>query len=106
MKYLPQNNMTVVPHPPYFSLFPRLKVKLKDCHFDTNEAIEAESQAVLSTLTDHGFQDTLRNGRSAVNGAYRLTTSRVIVASRPKVSFHQIAGPVPEIVDGSLYFIF
>jgi hypothetical protein len=23
------NNMIVVPHPPYFSLFPRLKVKLK-----------------------------------------------------------------------------
>jgi hypothetical protein len=23
------NNMTVLPHPPYFSLFPRLKIKLK-----------------------------------------------------------------------------
>jgi hypothetical protein len=25
---LTKNNMTVIPHPPYFSLFPRLKIKL------------------------------------------------------------------------------
>jgi hypothetical protein len=42
--------MTVVPHPPYFYLFPRLKVKLKGRHFDITEVIEAESQAVLNTL--------------------------------------------------------
>jgi hypothetical protein len=41
--------MTVVTHPPYFSLFPRLKMKLKSHNFDTIEVIEAESQAVLST---------------------------------------------------------
>jgi hypothetical protein len=28
-----------------------LKIKLKGCHFDTTRAIEAESQAVLNTLT-------------------------------------------------------
>jgi hypothetical protein len=49
--------MTVVPHPAYFSRFPRLKIKLKGRHFDTTEAIEAESQAVLNTLTEHDFQD-------------------------------------------------
>jgi hypothetical protein len=37
-----QNNMTVIHHPPYFSLFPQLKIKLKGRHFDTNEVIEAE----------------------------------------------------------------
>jgi hypothetical protein len=42
---LTKNNMTVVPHPPCFSLFPRLKIKLKGNHSDTNEATEAESQA-------------------------------------------------------------
>jgi hypothetical protein len=46
-------NMTVVAHPPYFSLFPRLKIKLKGRHLDTIELIEAESQAVLNTLTEH-----------------------------------------------------
>jgi hypothetical protein len=57
MKFLPKNNETAVPHPPYFSLVPRLKIKLKVRHFDTTEATEAESQAVLNTLTLHSFQD-------------------------------------------------
>jgi hypothetical protein len=35
--------MTTIPHPPYFSLFPQLKIKLKCCHFDTNVIIETES---------------------------------------------------------------
>jgi hypothetical protein len=48
--------MTVVPHPPYFSLFPRLKIKLKGHQLDAIEVIEAESQAVLNTLTEHDFQ--------------------------------------------------
>jgi hypothetical protein len=43
--------MTVVLHPPYFSLFPKLKIKLKDRHFDTLEVMEVESQAVLNTTS-------------------------------------------------------
>jgi hypothetical protein len=48
-----------------------------------------ESQAVLNTLTEHDFQDAFKNGRSAGNGAYarKGTSSRVMVASRPKISF-------------------
>jgi hypothetical protein len=34
-----------------------LKIKLKGRHFDTVEVIEAESQAVLNTFTEHDFQD-------------------------------------------------
>jgi hypothetical protein len=49
--------MTVIPHSPYFTLFPGLKIKLKGRHFVTNEVIETESQAVLNTLTEHVFQD-------------------------------------------------
>jgi hypothetical protein len=45
-----------------------LKITLKDLHFDTDEAIEAETQAVLNTLTNHDFQDA--NGRSCGNNAY------------------------------------
>jgi hypothetical protein len=37
-------NTTVVPHPHYISLFPRLKIKLKGWHLDTIEVIEAQSQ--------------------------------------------------------------
>jgi hypothetical protein len=39
--------MTVDPHPPYFSLFIQLEVKLKGRHFDTKEMTEGDSQAVL-----------------------------------------------------------
>jgi hypothetical protein len=52
--------MTVVPHSPCFSLFSRLKIKLKDRHFDTIEVMEAESQAVLKTLTEYDFHDAIK----------------------------------------------
>jgi hypothetical protein len=34
-----------------------LKIKHKGHHFDTILVIEAESQAMLSTLTEHDFQE-------------------------------------------------
>jgi hypothetical protein len=37
-----------------------LKIKLKGHHFDTTEVIEAESQVVLDTLTEHDFQDAFK----------------------------------------------
>jgi hypothetical protein len=37
-----------------------MKIKLKGRHVDTIEVIEAESQAVLNTLTKYGFQDALK----------------------------------------------
>jgi hypothetical protein len=76
--------MTVVPHPPYFSLLPRLKIKLKNRHFDTTEVIRAESQAVLNTLTEQDFQNGFKKFRRAGNGADMWS---VMVASRPKVRF-------------------
>jgi hypothetical protein len=81
--------MTVAFHPPYFSLFPRLKMKLTGRHFDTVEVIEAESEAELNTLTGHDYQDAFKNDRSAESGTYarKGTTSRLIVDSSPKVSF-------------------
>jgi hypothetical protein len=45
-------------HPTF--LFPRLKIKLKGRHFDTIEMMEAESQAVLNSLTEHGFRMHLK----------------------------------------------
>jgi hypothetical protein len=38
-------------------MVPQLKIKPKCCHFDTTEVMEAESQAVMNTLTEHDFQD-------------------------------------------------
>jgi hypothetical protein len=66
-----------------------LKIKLEGRHFDTLEVMEAESHAVLNTLTEHNFQDAFKNGRTAGNGAYSRngTTTRAMVASSPNVSF-------------------
>jgi hypothetical protein len=47
-----------------------LNIKPKIHYFDTTGVIGAESQAVLNTLTEHDFQDALKNGRSAGNGSY------------------------------------
>jgi hypothetical protein len=71
------------------SSFPRLKMKLKGRHHDTLQMTEAESQTMLNTLTEHGFQDAFRNGRSAWNSAYaqKGPTVRLLVAERSKVSF-------------------
>jgi hypothetical protein len=55
--FLTKNNMTVIPHPPYFPLLPQFKIKLEGSHFDTSEVIEVKSQAVLNTFTEHNFQD-------------------------------------------------
>jgi hypothetical protein len=46
--------------------------KVKGQHFETTELIEAETEVVLNTLTEHDFQKTI---------------SKVMVAIRPKVGF-------------------
>jgi hypothetical protein len=53
--FFTKSNMTVVLHPPCFSVSP-LKIKLKRRHFDTTVVIEAESHAVLNTLTQQDFK--------------------------------------------------
>jgi hypothetical protein len=66
--FLTENNMTVIPHPPSFSLFPRLEIKLKSRHFHTIEMINAEFQVVLNILTEHDSQDLFKNGRGILRG--------------------------------------
>jgi hypothetical protein len=53
--FSPKNKMTIIPHTSYFTQFPRLKMNLRGCHFDTIEVIEAELQVVQNTLTEHDF---------------------------------------------------
>jgi hypothetical protein len=59
--------------------------------------MEAGSQAVLNTFTEHDYKDA-SNGRSAGNGAYACMgpTSRVTVATTPKVSFYPDGITSPE----------
>jgi 23S rRNA maturation mini-RNase III len=46
-----------------------LTIKLKVLHFNTVEVIEAESQAVLNSLTEHDFQDVSKKWQKRGNGA-------------------------------------
>jgi hypothetical protein len=63
--------MTVIPHPPYspdvapcyFFLYPKMKLKLKGCRFDTTEEIQAESQRVLDNVTEKDFQEAFQKWR-------------------------------------------
>jgi hypothetical protein len=49
-EFFTSNNTTVLLHPPHFSLFPWLKIKLKGRHFDTLEVMEAGSQQCWTPL--------------------------------------------------------
>jgi hypothetical protein len=46
------------------------KSAMKSPHFVTIEVIDSEPQAVLTTLTEHDFQDVFTIGRRPRNGAY------------------------------------
>ena len=66
-----KNKMAVVPHQPFspdlspydFFLFPKMKLKLKGHRFDTAEEIQAESQRVLDTVIEKGFQEAFQKWR-------------------------------------------
>jgi hypothetical protein len=38
----------------------QLKIKLEGCHFDTIKVIEAESQVVWNSVTEHDYQNVLK----------------------------------------------
>jgi hypothetical protein len=59
-EFFTKNNMTVVPHTSYSPDLAPCDFSVS-CHFDTIQVIEAESQAVLDTLTEHDFQDAFGN---------------------------------------------
>jgi hypothetical protein len=63
-QFLTSKNITVIPTPHLpdlapcdFFLFPKVKLWLKGRRFDTTEAIHAETQEVIDTLTFENFRD-------------------------------------------------
>ena len=61
--YLTQMGFKTVPHPPYspnfapfdFSLFPKLKEKLRGCRYETIEEMKETLTKVIDTLTQEDF---------------------------------------------------
>jgi hypothetical protein len=87
--------MTVIPDPPYLpdlahSDLPVSPIERKTERppFDTLKLVKAEAQVVLNTLSEHDFQGAfiMAEALETVH-TQKGTASRVIVASRPKVSF-------------------
>jgi hypothetical protein len=64
-----------------------LKIKLKDRHLDWIEVIGAESQAVLNTLTELGFQDAFKKWQKLLRGC--------MWSASPKSVFDRMAAAVP-----------
>jgi hypothetical protein len=62
---------------------------LKGRHFDTTEVVEVESQSVLNTFTQHGFQDEFMKWQKLWELWIRAEGDHfeVRVASGPKVNF-------------------
>jgi transposase len=62
-EFVTNNNMVIVPHPPYsldlapcdFALFPKLKMKSKGQCFETVSDIQRESQVVLDSIKENDF---------------------------------------------------
>jgi hypothetical protein len=71
-----------------------LKIKPKGCHFDTLIVIEGVSQAMMSILTEHDFQDEFKNGRTPGRGLLRGSWWPV----GSKLIFEQMAAPVSKII--------
>jgi hypothetical protein len=75
--------MVIVPQPPYspdlapfvFSLFPKLKMKLKGRHFETVSDIQRVSQKVL---------DSIKENYSYFHGAFEAWKNDGIAVSVPK----------------------
>jgi transposase len=71
-EFLTNNNMVIVPYPPYspdlapcdFALFPKLKMKLKGRRFETVSDIQRESQAVLDSIQDNDFHSDFEAWKS------------------------------------------
>jgi hypothetical protein len=75
-QFLTSKNITVIPHPsPYLPdlapcdvfLFPKIKLRLKGCRFDTTEEIHAESQEVINTLTFENLQGFTKSWKTRWN---------------------------------------
>jgi hypothetical protein len=84
-----QNQNDCRPHPTLLFSVSLIEDNNEGRHFYTTEVIDTESQEVLNTLREHDFQDAFKTWQKRWEMCKRAegTTSRVMVASRPKLSF-------------------
>jgi hypothetical protein len=86
--------MAVIHQPQYstdlatcdFFLFPRMKLKLKVCRFDTIEEIQAQSHRVLDALTENDSRKRSKNGGDGRTGV--CMREGVMAADKPYGVFY------------------
>jgi hypothetical protein len=71
-EFVTNSNMVIVPHPPYsldlvpcdFTLFPKLKMKLKGRCFEKVSDIQREPEAILNSLSKMTSAVFLKRGKN------------------------------------------
>jgi hypothetical protein len=74
-EFVANNYMIIVPYPHYspdlapcdFALFPKLKMKLKGCRFETVSDIQRESQVVLDSIKENDFHGAFEAWKKRVD---------------------------------------
>jgi hypothetical protein len=78
-----------------------MKLKLKGRRFDNNEEIQAESQRVLDTVTEKGFQQAFQKWRKRWDRCLRGEET----ASRPYGKFYDFYSVGPEYFEHTLVLL-
>jgi hypothetical protein len=92
--FVTNNNIVIVPNPPYspdlahcnFTLFPKLKMKLKGRHFETVSDIQRESQAVLDSIKDNDFHGAFEAWKKTMGSLYTFPRRLFGRRWQPKLS--------------------
>jgi hypothetical protein len=89
-------------------LFHSKRIVHKEFVLATGQTVNCEDFAPnFGDKKEHDFQDAFKIWQKGWERCTRAVeaTSRVVVATRPKASFNQMAAPALEIMDGSLYVL-
>jgi hypothetical protein len=103
--FFTRNHMTDLPHPPYFSLFPRLKVKLK-ASILTQLSWSRQNRRQCSTPSQNSPWRIHLKMAEALGTVHMREMALLRWGWRPvdpKLVFDQITEPVPEIIDTTSY---
>jgi hypothetical protein len=107
--FVTNNNMVIVPHPPFsphlvpcdFLLFSKLKMKLKQRHFETVPHVQRESQAVLDNIKDSDFHGALKREK---NGSLYTFPRRLFRRRwQTRLSKSDLVGELPNKLHTLLY---
>jgi hypothetical protein len=113
-EFVTDNHTVIIPHPPHlpdlapcdFTLFPKLKMKLKGWRFETVSNIQRELQKVLSSIKENDFCDAFEVWKKTMGSLYtfpRRLFWRRLQPKMSKLSQHFFFDLIRELSDTPLY---